>query len=108
GGRLARYGTLSKEFGWAATSLDGRVQVATVDPAGAAAGRLQLADEVLAIDGDTRVTRVPLRLIARSIRPNQPYTVRVLRRGQPHDVGLAPRLVVRYDQLAQSISIFLV
>ena len=105
---LARYGTLIKDFGWTATSLDGRVHVATVDPAGPAAGRLQPGDEVVAIDGDRRVTRVPLRLTARSIGPNQPYTVRVFRSGQPHDVGLAPRLVGSYDQLAQSLSIFLV
>lgn len=105
---LVRYGTLSREFGWTVAPHDGRYRIEAVDPAGDAAGRLQPGDELVAINGDTRVDRVPPRLKTRSIHPGDPYTIRVLRHGQPLDVRLAPRLVTRYDQFVQSLTIFLV
>jgi hypothetical protein len=119
--QLARHGASVREFGWNVASRDGRFYIARVDPAGAAAGQLQAGDVIVAINGDTRVQRVPPGVKTRAIRVGDPYTIRVIRDSRPAlseahepdsngplETTLAPRLRVSYEQLAQSLTIFLV
>ena len=52
---VARYYGVEKAPGWSATRNDGTAWfVSDVDPAGPAAGRIQLGDRLLAINGDER------------------------------------------------------
>src|SRR5437660_10870176 len=57
---------------------------------------------------EERARGIPPRLKTRSIRPEEPYTVRVVRQGESREVRLAPRLATRLDELARNLSIFVI
>ena len=55
---ISRYGTVTRDAGWKPERRDGRWYVAEVDPQGAAAGKLQAGDLILAINDDTRIASI--------------------------------------------------
>src|SRR5258708_7928671 len=71
------YGPLVKDSGWTAISRGDSWFVNRVDPAGPAAGRLQPGDQVIAVNGDIRASRINPAFILRFLSPQQSYTLRV-------------------------------
>jgi hypothetical protein len=55
---IARYGTVTRDSGWQPERRDGQWYVAEVDPQGAAAGKLQAGDLILAVNDDPRITSI--------------------------------------------------
>ena len=55
---ISRYGSVTRDPGWKPERRDGQWYVAEVDPQGAAAGKLQAGDLILAIDNDVRIARI--------------------------------------------------
>ena len=76
-----RYGGLTKDFGWSYASSGQAVYVTDVDPQRGAAGRLQAGDQILAINNETRVSRVAPYYVLREISAGSFYTIRIQRNG---------------------------
>ena len=55
---ISRYGTVTRDSGWKPVRRDGHWYVREVDPQGAAAGKLQAGDLILAINDDPRIARI--------------------------------------------------
>ncbi len=94
---IGRYGTLTKDFGWKATPQAAGVIVTEVDTAGPAAGKLQVKDRILAINGESRIQGGARDraywLNLRNIIPEQPYRLTVARQSTEFDVQLEARLI---------------
>src|SRR5687767_13701009 len=105
---LVRYGVFTKQFGWSVLRKDHQLHVDKVNPEGAAAGKLQPGDRILSIDGDTRVDRADPRLRARLYPAEVHYSISDARGVAKHVFRLAPRLGHSNQQLANSLSIFVV
>ena len=77
----------SKAYGWTLAARDAGWVFATVDPHGAAAGRLEVGDRLLALNGDTRAAVLGYLFFANApIGEN--YHLDVDRRGTPVSVDL--------------------
>lgn len=55
---ISRYGTVTRDSGWKPVRRDAQWYVAEVDAQGAAAGKLQTGDLILAINDDARIARI--------------------------------------------------
>src|SRR5206468_11093186 len=55
---ISRYGAVTRDSGWKPERRDGQWYVAEVDPQGAAAGKLQAGDLILAINDDPRIASI--------------------------------------------------
>jgi serine/threonine protein kinase len=55
---ISRYGAVTRDSGWKPERRDGQWYVVEVDPQGAAAGKLQAGDLILAINDDPRVASI--------------------------------------------------
>lgn len=53
-----RYGALAKEFGWQYQATGDAWFVSSVDPTGAAAGKLKVGDRILAINSEAQIARL--------------------------------------------------
>ena len=80
---IYRYGNLTKDYGWKYDAKGQSVYyISEVDPRGPAAGALQVGDQIIAINEDTRISKPGVRLMwvkLRSIAPGNAYTIRVMR-----------------------------
>jgi hypothetical protein len=65
---IARYGSVTRDSGWKPERRDGQWVVREVDPQGAAAGKLQADDVILAVN-DTRALPTRARAAGDSIKP---------------------------------------
>jgi tRNA A-37 threonylcarbamoyl transferase component Bud32 len=90
------YGSLIKDSGWTATSRGDFWFVNRVDPVGPAVGRLQSGEQIIAINGDIRASRIIPTFILQFLNPQQSYSLRV----KAGPVLLEPQLtwVVRSDR----------
>jgi len=79
GAMILKYGGLTENIGWNTAFENGSWYVSEVDSSGPAAGKLQVGDRVIAINGDTRVARVDplLKLRVEALRSS--YTAQVAR-----------------------------
>jgi tRNA A-37 threonylcarbamoyl transferase component Bud32 len=71
------YGAHIKDSGWTATSRGDFWFVNRVDPAGPAKGKLHPGDQIIAINGDIRASRINPAFILQFLSPEKPYTLRV-------------------------------
>ncbi len=85
---IFRYGGLSREFGWSAEIENGSWSVIEVDASGPVAGKLEVGDLVLSVDGDSRVQIFGPEYKLRVDPPEGEYTVRVSRGEEPLDLVL--------------------
>jgi eukaryotic-like serine/threonine-protein kinase len=69
----------SRHQGWTETRAGDEWRIATVDPAGPAAGRLEPGDRLVAIDGDRRAARFGAHWRLERLDPGRPYSIEVLR-----------------------------
>jgi eukaryotic-like serine/threonine-protein kinase len=101
-----RYGALNEDSGWDAMRRGEAWYISEVDPQGAADGRLQVGDEILAINDDARVARVPY--WKKRIAPESDYTIRVRRSSVEHEFTL--HLPLRKDnrELGRKLSYFVI
>jgi serine/threonine-protein kinase len=76
---IARPDRAPKIFGWGASRHGDQWIVSEVDPSGAAAGRLQSGDRLLAFNDDARAARIGPELFMHFLPPGSAYTVRVRR-----------------------------
>lgn len=76
---IFRYGTLTKEFGWESLPRKGAWYISKVDTDGAATSKLQAGDKILAINGDTRISRAGPYSTRWAMAPESSYTIRVER-----------------------------
>lgn len=94
---IGRYGTLTKDFGWKATPQAAGVIVTEVDVTGPAAGKLQVKDRILTINGESRIQGGARDraywLNLRNIIPEQPYRLTVARQSTEFEVQLETRLI---------------
>jgi eukaryotic-like serine/threonine-protein kinase len=91
---IYRYGTLDRPMGWQATEGRNGWVISAVDPQGVADGKLQVGDQLVALNGDVRVNRIGHRLKSRSIKPGDSYTLRI-RRGNTEEQFQLTRPVER-------------
>lgn len=89
---IVRHGNLAKDFGWRYVVRGQGVYVNEVNPQGAAAGKLQAGDQILAINNETRISPVAPSYILRRIPAGSIYTIRVQRGGTESlfELSLAP------------------
>jgi eukaryotic-like serine/threonine-protein kinase len=97
-----RYGAVMTEYGWDAKRQGNAWYVSSVDPQGAANGRLAVNDQVLAVQDDTRIALVGPGL--KTIPPGSTYSVRVARGGGEQQVTLYAPLKRDYHKLGRSFS----
>src|SRR5262249_17540925 len=81
-----RYGSVATDYGWEARRRGDTWYVSSVDPHGAAAGRLDHNDRILAVDDDTRIALVGPNF--KTIPPDSTYTVRLARGGGAQQLTL--------------------
>ena len=85
---VVRYGDRVRDFGWRSGRADGMLVVGEVDPGGPADGCLQSGDEIVAWNGDRRVTRVGAAPFGRNLRRDADYTLTIRRAGVEQTVTL--------------------
>jgi GAF domain-containing protein len=86
---LLRHGHQRARLGWqAGVAEGGRAIVASVDPSGPAAGRLQAGDTIRAVNGDGRVSGLSLEWLLYPLPPGASYTLRVARDAAERDIAL--------------------
>jgi len=108
GADIVRDGPFRKAFGWT-TNWDGRsLHVRSVEKGGAAEGRLEAGDRVLAWNGDTRAPNVGPAPYRWSTRASEPYRLLIERSGHQRTVELRAPVVDDYGQLARIVAHFLV
>ncbi|HYL37796.1 MAG TPA: protein kinase [Bryobacteraceae bacterium] len=93
---LFRLGRWQKVVGWRAAPVASGWAVAQVDHDGPADGKLRPGDRLLAIDGDTRVSRTGPLFRLTDAPPDRAYDVTIQRQGQRLTVPL--RFLVRPDE----------
>jgi len=84
-----RFEPVTDSPGWSETWKAGKWLITEVDPHGAAAGKLKSADQILALNGDTRAGRVGTRSYEHFAKPGSAYSLRILRESRPLEVELA-------------------
>lgn len=99
-----RYGGLGNDHGWQAARKSSNWYVTEVNPQGAAAGKLQVGDQLLAINDDPRFARIGLAGFQKAYPQGGAYTVRIARGSVEHQFDL--QTVFRSDsqQLLLGIS----
>jgi serine/threonine-protein kinase len=85
---IIRYGNFTKDFGWKYASSSQGVDIGDVDPRGPAAEKLQPGDRILAINNETRISRVAPSYLLRQIPAGSVYTIRVQRGGNDYEFEL--------------------
>ena len=89
---LSHYGNLTDAWGWDAVMRGARWNISAVDPGAPAAGKLEPGDEVLSINGDTRLEGTGLIADVTSVPPGVSYRIDVLRQGIRRQYTLTKRL----------------
>src|SRR5258708_6189406 len=74
---------------WEAGWNDGAWRILVVGSRGLAAGKLEVGDQILAFDGDTRAAGVGPRIYQHALVPGAPYSLRVQRQSHVQDVSLS-------------------
>src|SRR5262252_5747095 len=88
GVNLIRWGPLTHEAGWTSVRKHDGWYVQSVDARGAAGGKLQPGDRILAVGGDERFSRIQPDLKLRFLGTVQTYSLRVNRAGVDHQYQL--------------------
>ncbi len=101
-----RYGAVATDYGWEADRRGDAWYVSSVNPQGAAAGRLAVNDRILAVDDDTRIALVGPNL--KTIPPDSTYTIRVVRGGGEQQLTLHAPLKRDYRRLGRTFSYLIV
>ena len=104
---LVEHGGSARSLGWSWQAQPEGPRVTSVDPAGPAAGRLQVGDLILAVDDDARAAHA-LSAHLSVLRAGRPYTVRLVRGSGARDVTLAVVLERVDGRLAQCLPFLLV
>jgi tRNA A-37 threonylcarbamoyl transferase component Bud32/GAF domain-containing protein len=101
---IYRHGTAPKDYGWEYDAAGEKYYVSGVKPDGPAAGKLQINDQILAINRDNRVQRAGAGLLGlkrRWLPSGEPYTISVLRGSVEHQFELRmPPTTQDYDKIA--------
>jgi GAF domain-containing protein len=103
---LARYGGLTREFGWTAVRHAGGYAV-QVAPDGPAAGVLVDGDRLVAVNGDRRAEHVPPQLLRMWVR-GPSYTLTIQRGAAETTLPLTLRTMTNPELLKFSWSVFFV
>jgi GAF domain-containing protein len=101
---VARYGDRIRDFGWVPSRAGGVLVVGHVDPGGPADGLLQTGDEVVAWNGDRRITRVAVVHFRRNLPPDVSHTLTIRRAGLERTVTLTAPPRSNDDQWRLSVS----
>ena len=103
---LVRDGGAAASFGWADEVRDGAWHVATVDPAGPAAGLLAPGDRLISVNDDTNVERAGVGAYRRELKIGQDYQLGVNRDGQAQSIVLG--VAAGTNRLPERVTMFLV
>src|SRR5438552_153289 len=90
-----RYGTLVRDSGWQPERRHGQWVVRAVDPQGAAAGKLQAGDVILAINDDARIARIDSSYVWPEVLKQDTYTLAIQRGPEQRRVVL--QMEIRHD-----------
>ncbi|SRR6266404_2325207 len=101
---ISRYGTVTRDSGWKPARRDGQWYVLEVDPQGAASGKLQAGDLILAINDDLRIARVDSPLVWSVIAREDTYTLEVERGSEQRRLELQPERRQNYRNLGGILS----
>ena len=92
GSLIFQYGNLNKNYGWDYHLEAGQCLVHWVDPAGSAAGKLQIGDRIVALNGTPPVMTPGLMRSTHIVEHGEQYTVRVARNGVESDYQLRAKI----------------
>lgn len=95
GAHAIRFAGYSRNQGWTQARAADGWRVATVDPGGPAAGRLQSGDRLVAIDDDPRAARFGAHWYLAGLGPGRPYSIEVQRGADTVRTSLM--IETRYD-----------
>jgi eukaryotic-like serine/threonine-protein kinase len=101
---IARYGTVTRDSGWKPERRDGQWLVAEVDPLGAAAGKLQAGDQILAINRDVRIARIDSPDVWSVTARQDAYSLEVKRGSEELHLELQPERRQNYRNLGGILS----
>jgi hypothetical protein len=101
---ISRYGTVTRDSGWKPARRDGQWYVLEVDPQGAASGKLQAGDLILALNDDVRIARVDSPLVWSVIAREDTYTLEVERGSEQRRLELQPERRQNYRNLGGILS----
>lgn len=99
GAMIWRYGTVLRDSGWQPARRDGQWIVRTVDPHGAAAGKLQAGDLILAINDDDRIAGIDSPYVWAGGLKQDAYTLAIQRGPEQRRVDLRREIKHDYRQL---------
>jgi hypothetical protein len=105
---LARYGTITNDFGWRAVSTPTGSFVADVDPNGPAAGTLRVGDRVVAVGDDERLRGLPIEAGLARVPAGGAYAVHVSRDGADLRAELQAREARSHKKLVGALVPFAV
>jgi tRNA A-37 threonylcarbamoyl transferase component Bud32 len=105
---IIRHGAWTKDAGWSAAMRGGSWVVTRVDARGPAAGRLQVGDRVVAIDGDTRVGSLDPDWVPQLVAPERSYSLSIESAGASRTVSLSMPLHRSIENLYWMASLVLV
>jgi len=101
---VARYGTVTRDSGWKPERRAGQWYVAEVDPQGAAFGKLQAGDLILAINDDPRIASIGSPDVWWVIARQDAYTVEVNRGSEQRHFELQVERTQNYRNLGVFLS----
>ena len=101
---VGRYGDRTRDFGWIANRAGGELLVSRVDPGGPADGLVQSGDQIVAWNGDRRITRVGVLPFRRNLPPDSDYMLTIRRAGLERTVTLTAPARASGDQLWLAVS----
>jgi serine/threonine protein kinase len=101
---IARYGTVTRDSGWKPERRDGQWYVAEVDPLGAASGKLQAGDLILAINDDARIASIDSPDVWWVIARQDAYTLEVKRGSEQRHFELQVERTQNYRNLGVFLS----
>jgi hypothetical protein len=101
---ISRNGTVTRDFGWKPVRRDAQWYVAEVDPQGAAAGKLQKGDLILAINDDARIARIDSPYLWSVTARQDAYTLEVKRGSEELHLELQSERRQNYRNLGGILS----
>jgi tRNA A-37 threonylcarbamoyl transferase component Bud32 len=105
------FGTIKKDWGWEYQLKGGKYYVAKITDNGSDFGKLQIHDQIIAINNDNRIEQgniVPaMRLKLRTIKPNSLYTITVIRNNTSLQFELFLPIKRDFNQLLFTLSYLL-
>lgn len=108
GWMVFRYEPAREPIGWRTELSKGAWLVSTVEPHGPAAGKLEVGDQVLALNGDARAAVAGPGISLHTLVPGSSYSLRILRHSREREITLSSSRQHGPGAVSQVVSYLLV